>query len=175
MSKGRSYLLVIFFTLFSSFLYGSTVVVPKHNFYLSICEIVYKKSTGTLQISLRFFTDDLEKAILNYNHVSIISKSGKKAQESDQNLFNYLKDNFSIYQNEQNKTNYNFIGWEIEEGVVWCYLEASIQPFNKLRVESKLLTEIFSSQKNLVYLKSGNNETSVLLDRSKTTDILAIE
>lgn len=155
--------------------YSDQPVAPKHNFYLSICEMVYKQETATLQISLRFFTDDIEKAILHYNNTSIISKLGGKTKQSAQSLFSYLKDNFSIYPDENNKAEFEFVGWEIEGGVAWCYLETKIKFLKKLKVENKLLTEIYPSQKNLVYLKSGSNETSILLDKDKIVDVLVIK
>ena len=178
MRKGYSYLLnyllTIGFVFFTDLSYSGSIVVPNHNFYLSICEMVFKPASSTLQISIRFFTDDLEKAILRFDGTKIITKSDHKSENSDQSLFHYLKDNFSVYKDENRRLDYRFIGWEIDKGVVWCYLEADLSHFNKLKVKSELLTELYSSQKNLIYLKAGKSETSVLLDKDKVSDFLRL-
>lgn len=148
---------------------------PKHDFYLSICEIIYKQDKELLEISLRFFADDFEKAIANYNNTAIYTKSGIKTEKSDEQIYNYLKEHFLIFDSKNQIMDYEFIGWEIEKELCWCYVEAKSKSFNQLKLENNLLTEMFARQKNLVYLKSGNKETSIILDKDNKTGVLTLE
>ncbi len=157
------------------FLAESSHALPKHNFYLSICEIVYKKESQLLEITFRFFTDDLEKAIMQYNRTQVLTNSGIKTKKSDESISQYLKEHFSVLDKKNQTIESNFIGWETEKEVSWCYVEARYKNFTKLQIQNNLLTELFAKQKNLVYLKSGNKEASILLDIDNKSGVLTLE
>ena len=169
------YFLLLILLFSNNFLLDRSSAMPKHDFYLSICEIIHKKESQSLQITFRFFADDLEKTILNYDHTRIVTDSWEKSKNSDKSLFNYLKNNFSIYDKKGLKIDYDFIGWEIDKEHCWCFVEAKYEQFGKLKVKNSLLTELFAAQKNLVYLKSGNKETSVLLDKKNKIGELILD
>ena len=90
-------------------------------------------------------------------------------------MFNYLKNNFFIYDKKGLKIDYDFIGWKIDKEHCWCFVEAKYEQFGKLKVKNSLLTELFAAQKNLVCLKSGNKETSVLLDKKNKIGELILD
>ena len=148
---------------------------PNHDFYLSICEIIYKPETQSLEITFRFFSDDLEKTIFNFDQTSIYTYTGDKSSKSDTSLYNYLRKHFSIYDKDGKRIDYAFIGWEVNKETSWCYVEVKHKQISKLKVENNLLTELFKGQKNLVYFKSGNIETSVLLDKNKIIGELSLD
>jgi len=159
----------------TSFLSNKSLNKPNHNFYLSICEIVCNEKNQSLEITFRFFTDDLEKAVNNYNNANIFTDTGNKKEGADKNLFNYLKKHFALY-NEKNKIiGYDFIGWETNKEHIWCYLEANSLDICRLKVKNNILTELFIEQKNLVFLKSGNKESSILLDKKQQIGILTFD
>jgi len=144
---------------------------PLHDIHLSICKINYNKESKSIELSFRFFTDDIEKAVKNYNGKKIISIKGKKIKEADKYLVNYILSKFSI-KVKNNRINYDFIGWEIKETVIWCYIEIkNINLANKILVKNKLLIEIFSNQKNIIILNSGNYKKNIVFDRKKTEGI----
>ena len=120
---------------------------PAHNFYLSISEIVYKKDNQTFEISIRFFSDDLEKAILNATNTEIFDKEGNIIPASSKDIYNYLKKHFFIYDNRGKIIECDFIGWETENDISWCYLEAHHRKFEYLKVTNNLLIEMFFSRR----------------------------
>ncbi len=150
-------------------------VKPKHNFYLSISEIIYKPGLQVFEISIRFFSDDFEKTILNYDNTRIFDQEGNALQSANAAIEAYLKEHFILFDDKGKKIDYFLIGWETEKEVSWCYLEAKHKKFKYLKVKNNLLTEMFISQKNLVYLKSGEKETSVLLDRKTISETLQFD
>jgi len=169
-------LLLILILVFSEgFWVDQSTAKTNHDFYLSICEIIYKPDTQSLEITFRFFSDDLEKTILNFDQTSIYTKLGEKSNKSDTSIFNYLRKHFAIYDKHGKRIDYNFIGWETDKEASWCYVEVKHKKISKLKVKNTLLTELFKDQKNLVYLKSNNKESSVLLDINKITDELSLE
>ena len=152
-----------------------TLFLPQHNFYLSISEIIYKKDIQTFEISIRFFSDDFEKTMLNYNRTQIFDAGGTVLTSANSSISGYFKKHFAIYDERGKEIEYVFLGWETEKEVSWCYLEAHHRKFEYLSVKNDFMTEIFNSQKNLVYLKFGKKETSVLLDKKKTVGFLKFE
>ncbi|MCF6241504.1 MAG: hypothetical protein L3J74_09195 [Bacteroidales bacterium] len=165
---------VVFFSQLN--LYAKdTLNLPQHNFYLSISEIIYKKEIQTFEISIRFFSDDFEKTILNYNNTRIFNVDGEILKSANSSISSYLKKHFYIFDEKGKEIEYEFIGWETEKEVSWCYLEAHHRKFEYLKVKNDFMTEMFRSQKNLVYLKFDKKETSVLLDKKKTIGLLTLE
>ncbi len=152
-----------------------TLFLPQHNFYLSISEIIYKKDIQTFEISIRFFSDDFEKTMLNYNRTQIFDAAGTVLTSANSSIADYFKKHFVVYDERGKEIEYVFLGWETEKEVSWCYLEAHHRKFEYLSVKNDFMTEIFNSQKNLVYLKFGKKETSVLLDKKKTVGFLKFE
>ncbi len=168
----------LFFSILlgQSYLYaGDTLYIPQHNFYLSISEIIYKKDIQTFEISIRFFSDDFEKTMLNYDNTQIFTKEGAVSTKANNSISGYLKKHFAIFNEKGKKIEYEFIGWETEKEVSWCYLEAHQRKFEYLSVTNDFMTEMFRSQKNLVYLKYNEKETSVLLDKETISAILKFE
>ena len=169
---------VMKFILMILFVFGGNLISgisPKHNFYLSISEIIYKSDKHTFEISIRFFSDDFEKTILNYNGTRIFDKEGNELRSANSSIASYLNEHFELYDDKDKKIECDFIGWETEKEVSWCYLEANHKKFKNLKVKNNLMTEMFISQKNLVYLKFEKNETSILLDRKNTAGILSFD
>ncbi|RLD75490.1 MAG: hypothetical protein DRJ10_15175, partial [Bacteroidetes bacterium] len=113
------FLLILLLVFTEGFWGDQSTANPNHDFYLSICEIIHKKESQSLEITFRFFADDLEKTILNYDHTRIVTDSWGKSKNSDKSLFNYLKNNFSIYDKKGLKIDYEFIGWEIDKEHCW--------------------------------------------------------
>lgn len=154
---------------------GDTLNLPQHNFYLSISEIIYKKNIQTFEITIRFFSDDFEKTMLHYDNKPLFNKEGIVLDNANNSISRYLSEHFEIFDEKGKKIDYEFIGWEADNEVSWCYLEAHHRRFEYLKVKNKLMTEMFRSQKNLVYLKYNNKETSVLLDKNTIVGTLKFE
>ncbi len=168
--------LFISILLSQAYLYaGDTLYFPQHNFYLSISEIIYKKDIQTFEISIRFFSDDFEKTMINYDNTQIFTKEGSVSSDANNSILSYLKKHFNLFDEKGKKIEYEFIGWETEKEVSWCYLEAHHRKFEYLKVKNNFMTEMFRSQKNLVYLKYNEKETSALLDKETISAILKFE
>ncbi|MBN1253488.1 MAG: hypothetical protein JXR51_16170 [Bacteroidales bacterium] len=156
---------ILFIFIFISQNIYSNIYNPFHEFYFSICEINYNEKSKSLELSFRFFTDDIEKAVYNYKGGNIFTKNYIKSKESDKLIFDYILSKFSISV-EKNEINYDFLGWETKESVIWCYIEVkNINLIHKIFVKNKLLTEIYPNQKNLTTLITKQAKRSVIFDK----------
>jgi len=148
---------------------------PCHDYYLSLCELVYNEKSQSLEISIRILSDDLEKAVFHFNNGRIYDPAGKKNEESNNEIAAYLLSKFSVQFDNKAASKPEFIGWETQEGAAWCYLEIkNVSSFRSVTVHNSLLMEMFERQKNLIYLKKNNTEKSVILVKDKTYSIITI-
>ncbi len=133
-----------------------------HPFHVSVCEVVYDEETTAIQISQRIFLDDMEDALqlANDDPKFILMKDSAK---SHQYLKAYFQGHFKLSLNERSQT-YNFLGGEIEDDAIWCYLEITdVKQLESINLTSTLLTEVFDDQKNLVHFKIGGEKKSFIL------------
>ncbi len=93
-----------------------------HPFYVSVTEIVHNKSTGTIQVSVRIFFDDFEKALEKKykTKVNILKPADRKAL--DGLIAAYIKEHLKILGNGR-PLGLKYQGYEIEEDAAWCYFE----------------------------------------------------
>jgi hypothetical protein len=120
-----------------------------HPFHVSVCEIFHNSDSKTLEISLKIFIDDFELAIhQNGNNDFILSDATDKKI-----LWEYLADQFIIEVNDRNIP-LSIVGFELRNDAVICYIMAQgIYEIDKLRLENKVLTEVFEDQINLTHFQ----------------------
>ncbi|MAP79756.1 MAG: hypothetical protein CL526_01585 [Aequorivita sp.] len=138
-----------------------------HKFYVSITKIDFVEKQGSLQITLKIFTDDIEDALqANYNP-SLILKRKNEAPAVDASLENYLLQKLKIVVNDR-EVKLNYLGKEYETDMLVAYIEvAGIKELNTVTVENKILMEIFSDQQNIIHVKTPSIRRSLILDRDE--------
>ena len=63
---------------------------------------------------------------------------------------------------------YDFLGFEIEEGVVWCYMEVTkVRNLKQLDVQYSILFDTFDDQYNLLNLKKEGKIHSLRFSKSQ--------
>src|SRR5690349_8007216 len=117
-----------------------------HPFYVSVTEIVHNKNTGTVQVSVRIFFDDFEKALEKKykTKVNILKPTDRK--QVDALIALYIKDHLKISTNAKS-LDLKYQGCEIEEDAAWCYFETSkVAAIKQLDVKNDILFEQHASQ-----------------------------
>lgn len=145
-----------------------------HPFHVSICEIEYNYNENTLQIAHRIFIDDLENALSEMSNEKIYMQR-TATEKINQALEKYLQKNFSISVAEK-QIEAGYLGYEIENDVVWCYQETPVvESFKIIRVKNSLLLEIFDDQQNIVHVALGGEVKSLKLNRRKEESTLSFK
>ena len=145
-----------------------------HPFHVSICEIDYKTDSQSFQVAHRLFYDDLEDALnqggYSDNNLDILN-AGRAVV--DQALTKYLEQNFTIKVNGK-EVAAEYLGYEIENDVLWCYLEARGVEFNgQAVIKNTMLTELFADQQNLVHFRYESDTKSLMINRRNTVGELS--
>lgn len=141
-----------------------------HPFYVSVTQIDYKEKT--LQITLKIFIEDLEKALNTAGKPSLNLGEKSEIKESEQYIQEYLKGKFRVTINNTPQM-YSYVGKEEENDAVWVYLEIStIENVNSLEVYNSIITEQYSEQTNLVHTNIDGTKKSLILNKNKPVDKL---
>ena len=145
--------IVVLFSLFSF----------AHPFFVSMTELIYNQKEKSLEISVRIFTDDLEKELANDCHCKVDLIQKEKHGEMEPILQKYLNKSLKISPNGKPST-FRFVGFEKEEESIWSYLEINnINEINTLQVENKMLHNTQKKQSNLIRLKNKDFDKTVQL------------
>lgn len=139
----------------------TAIPISSHPFYFSLSTIKINASQKRIEISCKLFTDDLENALNQLNKNKIMLSASTKDSKVNAVLYDYLSERFKIWINGKPIT-LNFVGFEVENEVTWCYLEADVNlnTENKMNLINTLLYDFLPDQTNLVQFESQNINTT---------------
>jgi len=149
--------------LFLSFLFLS---FSAHKFYVSVNEIKYNNDSGKLEISSRLFIDDMETAIPN------LKIAGDNDSLANTLIGPYLMENMAIKINNKNTT-LNYLGYEIEQDVIWCFVESDkTKKPNTVDLSFEMLIREFEDQTNIVHFEMDQEIKSVFIKHNNVNQTL---
>ncbi|MCC6753300.1 MAG: hypothetical protein IT266_04865 [Saprospiraceae bacterium] len=135
-----------------------------HPFYVGVTELRHQPSQGVLEISIRLFTDDLEKALARHSGSPVNLTSGPLLDASEEMLDTYLSEGFAVYANASHLQS-RFLGYEQVEDAIWSHLECPLPELpDSLRIENRLLCELLSEQTHIVHLNIASRRYSRKLE-----------
>lgn len=144
-----------------------------HPFHVSVSEIKYKEDKKTIQISIRIFLDDLELALRAYTKdekLNIVSKESWGF--INENLEKYLLERMKLWDEKGRAYELNYIGAEIEEDVMWCYIEiVKVKRLKQVKVWNAILHEVWDDQENLVHFRAFDDVQSARLLRDGDSEV----
>jgi hypothetical protein len=134
---------------------------PTHAFHTSITEMRYNPKEKAFEISLRVFTDDLEKtlSINNQNKKFVIENTDK----NDPFIEQYVRKHFGVTTLKNQKLNYQYVGKEKEGDATWIYLEMPVNESIKgSKIQNDVLMDSFDDQTNIVNIFVNTEKKSYL-------------
>ena len=143
-----------------------------HKFYVSINQINFVSEKKELQITSRFFIDDVNNA-LEKKHKSIFYLADKRETPEMIKVFEaYYLENFSIKVN--NKTaKLQIVNREIEDDVIILYsVSKNISKISSIEVKNTMLFDFISEQQNIIHIAVLGKKRSALLTVNKSVDVL---
>jgi len=135
-----------------------------HPYYISMTEIEHDKTNNTLEISVRIFTDDLEKTIRKTytGKVDLLNKDEKS--NSEKLIQQYITKHLSLKADGKN-LDMRFDGFESEEGSIWSYFECTgISSVKTLEVNNTILHDYIDQEINFIHVKAPGYDKTIKLD-----------
>ena len=142
-----------------------SLVSLMHSFHVSVSDIKFKEEQKSIQISTRIFLDDLELALRNFSGQQSLDILEKSEWESVQNMLGeYLLTKVTLEDEKGRIYELNYLGAEIEDDVMWCYLEVEkVKKVKSITVTNTVLHEVWEDQENLVHFRAFGDVKSARL------------
>ncbi len=139
-----------------------------HKYYISLTKIDFIEEKKSVQITMRFFIDDIETTLGNRYQTKLELGTENENKEADIFLEKYISQKFKIRINDELE-NFIYLGKEYENDVVFFYLEISnIEKITNIEIQNNMLFEDFPEQEN--YIKTKINGLKKILVLIKEND-----
>ena len=134
-----------------------------HTYHASITELRYNPSKKQVEISLKVFTDDLEKALSQGQPGTMHLDEQPRASAL---AAAYLQRTMRLGTRPGEALPLQFLGMQHEQDAYWLYarvaLPASARPLSSLHLRQGLLLDLFADQMNIVNFEAGGQKQSLL-------------
>lgn len=164
----------ILFFLFFSYAPGiATIAHSDHDIHLSLCELRFNEATGSFEVSIRIFIDDLEAAIEKEGMKGLGIGTPKEIASADEYIAAYLDEHFSIAVDDV-KLKGSFLGKEMTEDLlaVWCYVEYPKVKAgaHKCILFNNILFEVYDDQRNIMDIRMNKSHKDyTIFERGRDT------
>ena len=169
MLKPHSFLLLL------SVFFLTTSHIEFHKFYVSVNQIDFNESKKRVEITSRYFIDDLNLALENkFKKKFYVGTNLEKKEEVDL-LKQYLLSNMKIKINQKEKE-IDFLSHEVEDDVLICYFSISkVSKISSLEIQNKMLFNVLPEQQNITNTHIHGQRKSALLTSTNPNELLKFD
>jgi len=147
----------------------TALIALMHPFFISVIDINHNEKEATLEISVRAFTDDLEKMISKEYNVQLDLSVPKQKAKADELIKQYMQKKLALTSNGA-KCNIEYVGFEIQKESTWSYFEVkNVKQLKQLNVFCEVLFGIDPQQINIIHVKTNGVRKSFELAAPKNT------
>jgi len=140
------------------------LLTAAHPFYVGITSVDYNKEAKRVEISCRMFYDDFEVELKAGDGKDVDLINPKDRAATDSLLSKYIRSHFRLAVDGK-VLELRYLGYEIEDDVAWCFLEAvNIASVSKITVDNRLLFDQFPKQSNILHVTANGKRKSTKLD-----------
>lgn len=144
-----------------------------HDFHTSITRMDYNAKDKAFEISIRVFTDDLEKALSKDNNgqkIVVINND-----KNDPLVEKYIRKHFALVTAQKQKKGYSYVGKEQEADATWIYIEIPAQEaVSGFSLQNTIMHDLFDDQINLVNLNYQGQKKSYIFKKDESTLALGL-
>jgi hypothetical protein len=153
---------LLFGTVFST--PPTAILNMRHPLHLSSMDLNYNSRGGTIEITCRLFTDDLENALSKAYKVSTDLSSPARHKAMDELLKKYMTLHLQLKANGK-RLNLNYLGFEKDKEAVLVFIESSpVKSLKKVEIKNSLLYDLFEDQTNIMHMHYNGKRKSYKLD-----------
>ena len=145
-----------------------------HKHYISLTKVDYIKEKQTVQITMKFFLDDIELALENRMEQPMELGTKDENKLADKFLETYVRQKFKIWINEK-EMSYSYLGKEYDNNEIFFYLELeNIVEINSITIENSMLFETFEEQQNYIKLTLESLQKTFILVKANVKEMLKL-
>ncbi|WP_310587940.1 DUF6702 family protein [Dyadobacter chenhuakuii] len=147
-----------------------------HDYHVSVTQMQYNPALRTFEVSIRMFTDDLERALSQPGLTQGNDKQRVVIKNNDKNdplVERYVLKSFVLMDSQKKPVAAKYVGKEQEEDATWVYLEIPFNgPLNGFKLQNSTLMEVFDDQVNMTNIKSASEKRTFLFKKGQSVHIL---
>ena len=157
--------LAVRLAVLTAFLAGTFLTAAwAHKFYASLAQVEHTPDSR-LEVSLRFFPDDLEAALRKSTGRTIAVEDTKEFAAAFEPWLNAA---FSVQAGPRTSA-FKYVGLQARVEIAWVYVEAPwTEPLERSSMRNALMVDLFPEQKNTVNFVEGKKRSSVVFTADKT-------
>jgi hypothetical protein len=145
-----------------------------HEHYISLTKIKYVEEKKSVQITMSYFIDDIEKVLENRSELPMELATKSEHKKSGYYLESYVRQKFKVSIDEKQQT-YTYLGKEYENDLVYIYLEIeNVDQINKIEVQNSMLMEEFAEQQNYIKLSVSGVQRTFILIKANDKEMLKL-
>lgn len=134
-----------------------------HPFFVGVTEIQHNAKDQTLEISVKLFADDFEKALSKSNQVTVDLVNAKDPVKANKMVATYLQQHLLLKVNGK-PVQFDFVGYEKEREAVWSFVQVNnIATVSKLEITNSLLYDAYEQQINIMHVTVNGERKSTKL------------
>lgn len=143
---------------------GGTSENTRHPFYVSVAEIENNATNKSLEISIKFFTDDFEHTLENNYKVPLDINAAKEKASFDKFIPDYINRHFAINVNAK-PVRLDYVGYEVQGEAAYCYFEvANVSAVKRMDLSNSLLHDFSKEQMNIMHVTINGKRQSQKVD-----------
>jgi hypothetical protein len=143
-----------------------------HKFYMSVTQIQHHAGINELQITSRYFVDDLNTELEKIHKRKFYLGSSKETKEDVAQMQQYILDHFSL-KIDGKKLTLQWLHNQLEDDVMLCYLLVSnVKKVTSIEVTNTCLFGQLPDQQNMVHVEVQGKKKTALLTKDKFTEVL---
>ena len=132
----------------------TALITIMHPFFISVIDIDHNEKEASLEISVRTFTDDLEKMMEKEYNVKLDLSQPNQKEKAEAYINKYIQQKIILSTNGI-KSNLEFVGFEIQKESTWSYFEVkNVKQLKQLNIFCELLFGIDPQQINIIHVKT---------------------
>ena len=135
-----------------------------HRFYASLAQVEHT-ADHRLEVSIRFFPDDLEAALRKSTGRTVAVENTKEFAAAFEPWLNAA---FSLQAGSRTSA-FKYVGLEAQVEVAWVYVEAPwTESLERSSMKNVLMLDLFPEQKNTVNFVEGKKRSSMVFSANRT-------
>lgn len=168
--------MIYLFLILTGFLSFDKALEKTHPFYVSATTIEQNVQAQQLELTVKIFIDELEKALPNGKELKIGTE--KESGETAFLIESYLGKKLNLEVNGK-PCQLKLLGKEVDKTdkfTVWCYLYTPAKKIKSLKVTNEIFLDIIPTQTNITHLKlkQPKLEKSYPFRKGYTTETIRI-
>jgi hypothetical protein len=140
------------------------VLVPAplaaHPLHTSVAILDYERQKGTIDLSIRVFADDFERAAAQR------SARRSAAQRNESPLLAYIRASFLVTDGAGRPVPLEWCGWRRQGDLVWLCFRSRNVARGDLTVADHIFHDLYDDQINVVQARNGGHSTNLLFTKS---------